>query len=83
MMQVRAYLNILLKVICLDTLFLNSRYTYSMLQMDIEATSELYSFVEVISIGKSILGKDISAIKIGTGKKQVFYSRFFSSETNG
>lgn len=45
--------------------------------MDIEAIQELYPFVKVISIGKSVLGKDLTVLKIGNGSKEVFYSASF------
>lgn len=48
-----------------------------MMQMDIEAIKELYSFVNIISIGKSILGKDLTVLKIGNGSKEVFYNASF------
>lgn len=34
----------------------------------------LYPFIDVFSIGKSIMGKDILAIKLGNGSNEVFYS---------
>ncbi len=48
-----------------------------MMQMDIEAIQELYPFVEVFSIGKSVIGKDLTALKIGNGSKEIFYSASF------
>ena len=42
--------------------------------MDIEAVKEAYPFVEIISIGKSVLGKDLTVLKIGNGPKEVFYN---------
>ena len=65
------------KVIILETIFKNSRYTYEIMQMDIEALKELYPFIEIISIGKSVLGNDLTAIRIGNGLKEVFYSASF------
>ncbi len=53
---------------------MNSRYTYEMMQMDIEAIKELYPFVEVLSIGKSVLSKGLTVLKIGNGVKEVFYN---------
>ena len=47
------------------------------MQMDIEAIEELYPFVEVISIGKSVLEKDLTVLKIGNGPKEVFYNASF------
>lgn len=48
-----------------------------MMQMDIEAIKELYPFVQIFSIGKSVLGKDLTVLKIGNGTKEVFYSASF------
>lgn len=42
--------------------------------MNISSLSRLYPFLEIGSIGKSIMEKDIPYIRIGNGKKQVFYS---------
>ncbi|MBR6034281.1 MAG: hypothetical protein IKP28_06120 [Clostridia bacterium] len=58
----------------MGTLFVNPNYTYNMMQMDIEAIQELYPFIKVVSIGKSVLGKDLTVIKIGNGPKEVFYN---------
>ena len=42
--------------------------------MNISSFSTIYPFVEIGSIGKSVMGKDIPYLKIGRGKKEVFYS---------
>ena len=42
--------------------------------MDIEAIENTYPFVKVTSIGKSVLDKDLTILKIGNGSKEVFYS---------
>ncbi len=49
-------------------------YTYSVMQMNISAFSTVFPFIEIGSIGKSVLGKDIPYLKIGNGEKEVFYS---------
>ena len=48
-----------------------------MMQMDIEAIKELYPFIEISSMGKSILGKDLTVLKIGNGLKEIFYNASF------
>ena len=45
-----------------------------MLQIDIESVKKKHPFVDIISIGKSVLGKDLTVIKIGNGNKEVFYN---------
>ena len=52
----------------------NIRYSYSILQINLETLKELYPFLEISSIGRSINGNDIPLIKIGNGENKVFYS---------
>lgn len=52
----------------------NISYTYNILEMNISSFSVLYPFIEIGSIGKSVMGKDIPYLRIGTGEKEVFYS---------
>lgn len=52
----------------------NISYSSRILQININSLRTLYPFVEVGSIGRSILGKNIPSIKIGRGSKEVFYS---------
>ena len=52
----------------------NINYSYSILQININSLKSLYPFLEIISAGKSVLGNVIPVIKIGQGKKEVFYS---------
>ncbi len=42
--------------------------------MNISSFSTIFPFVEIGSIGKSVMGKDIPYLRIGTGRKEVFYS---------
>ena len=49
-------------------------YTYDVLKMNISSFSTIFPFISVGSIGKSVMGKDIPYLRIGTGKKEVFYS---------
>ena len=55
----------------------NIRYTYNIMQMNISALKTIYPFLEIGSIGKSVMGKQIPYIKIGTGSKEVFYNGSF------
>ena len=52
-------------------------YTYQDLQNDIARLRASYPFLEFGSIGYSILGKPISYIRIGRGRKEVFYNASF------
>ena len=52
----------------------NINYSSEILKININSLKKIYPFIEVGSIGKSILGKEISYIKIGKGTKEVFYS---------
>ena len=55
----------------------NINYSSSILKMNLGSLKRLYPFIEIGSIGKSILGNDIPAVKVGSGQKKVFYSASF------
>ncbi len=52
----------------------NISYSSSILNINLGSLKLLYPFIEIGTIGKSILGKDIPYVKIGKGDKKVFYS---------
>lgn len=52
----------------------NISYTSQTLSMNISALKTIYPFLEVITIGNSVMGKPIQAIRFGNGQKEVFYS---------
>jgi len=52
-------------------------YSYFLLELVIEGLMIRYPFLEWGSIGKSVMGKQIPYLKIGTGNKQVFYNASF------
>lgn len=52
----------------------NISYSANILQLNITALSAIYPFLEVGSIGSSVLNNSIPFIKIGTGDVEVFYS---------
>lgn len=52
-------------------------YSYSVLSMNINALKRVYPFIEVTSIGNSVLGNPIPCIKIGRGQKEIFYNGSF------
>ena len=49
-------------------------YPYSIMMMNIRALKAKYPFLEFSYYGKSVMGKNIPVIRIGTGAKEVFYS---------
>lgn len=49
-------------------------YTYDIMKINIAAFSTVFPFMEIGSIGNSVLSKDIPYLRIGTGKKHIFYS---------
>ena len=55
----------------------NIRYSSSILQINLESLKNLYPFIQITSVGRSILGKNLPIIKIGNGSKEVFYSASF------
>ena len=55
----------------------NVNYDYSVLRRDIRNLKLIYPFLEIGEIGRSVLGKPIQYIKIGSGNKEVFYNASF------
>ena len=55
----------------------NIRYSSSILQINLDSLKRLYPFIEITSVGRSVLGKPLPVIKIGNGSKEVFYSASF------
>lgn len=49
-------------------------YPYSIMMRNINALVTKYSFLEYSYYGKSVMGKNLPVVKIGKGKKEVFYS---------
>ncbi len=52
----------------------NISYSSNILDINLNSLKKLYPFIEVGTIGKSVLGKDIPYVKIGRGQNKVFYS---------
>lgn len=55
----------------------NISYSYSILNMNINAFKKIYPFLEIGTIGNSALGNSIPYIRIGIGSKEVFYNGSF------
>jgi len=55
----------------------NISYSSSILQMNLDSLKRLYPFIEIASVGRSVLGTNLPVIKIGNGSKEVFYSASF------
>ena len=52
----------------------NINYSSNVLQSDLNALSKKYPFLQIGSIGSSVLNNSIPYIKIGIGNTEVFYS---------
>lgn len=52
----------------------NVNYSANVLQTDLNALSKTYPFLQIGSIGSSVLNNSIPYIKVGTGDTEVFYS---------
>lgn len=60
---------------CLDGIVrTNEEYTPYDLARDTAALQESYPFLQMVTIGHSVAGKPLRAIRLGNGRKEVFYS---------
>ncbi|MBR0350638.1 MAG: hypothetical protein IJH76_02245 [Clostridia bacterium] len=49
-------------------------YNSFLLRQNLDSLLKSYPFLNVQTVGNSVLGEDIFVIKLGRGSKQVFYS---------
>ena len=61
----------------MDIVKINSSYSYSVLEDNLNSFVKFYPFVDVRSIGKSVMGKNIYAVRLGVGNREVFYCGSF------
>ena len=55
----------------------NVSYNSNLLKQNIISLHKLYPFIQVTTIGNSVLNNNIFAIRLGKGKRKVFYSGSF------
>ena len=53
------------------------KYDYTTLQTDMNRLKEVFPFIKMHTIGKSVLGQNIDEIRIGKGKKKVHINASF------
>jgi len=57
-----------------DIVQTNQEYGYADFVSDIQGLTARYSFIHTEVIGQSVMGKNIYAIRLGVGEKEIFYS---------
>jgi len=58
----------------IDVVFTDIDYTYEILERNIRGLKARYPFLEMGTIGRSVLGKNLYYIRIGRGPNKVFYN---------
>lgn len=58
----------------IDIVFTDIDYTYEIMERDIQGLKARYPFIEVGTIGKSVLGRNLYYIRLGRGPVEVFYN---------
>jgi len=56
---------------------MSSVYHYKKLQNDLQALMNKYDFIKMNIIGKSVLGRDIYELRVGTGEKKIHFNASF------
>ena len=57
-----------------SVVFTEISYTYEIMQLNLNALSVRYPFLKISFIGQSVLGRDISMVRIGSGDIEVSYN---------
>lgn len=57
-----------------DVVKTNVPYTYKILQYDLSGLKARYPFLDINSIGHSVMGKELYVLRLGTGKNKVTYN---------
>lgn len=52
----------------------NVSYNYSLMSRNLASLNRTYPFLNIQTVGTSVLGKTIYVVKLGKGTKKVFYS---------
>ena len=52
----------------------NVNYNYSLMSRNLASLNRTYPFLNIQTVGNSVLGKNIYVVKLGKGTKKVFYS---------
>ena len=58
----------------LDVVYTNIDYTYDIMKRDLQGLKARYPFIEIVSAGKSELGKELYYVKMGNGPNKIFYN---------
>ncbi len=52
----------------------NTNYTYTLMVQNLNTLVRKYTFLNLQTVGNSVMGKDIYVVKLGIGPNRVFYS---------
>jgi len=58
----------------LEVVYTNIDYTYDIMKKELEGLKARYPFIEVASLGRSELGKELYYVKLGNGPNKIFYN---------
>jgi len=58
----------------IDVVLTNVGYTYKIMEMNINGLKARYPFLEVGTIGQSVLGRELYYLRLGKGPRKVFYN---------